>query len=447
MATPSNIPPCGGVNGLAGYYDTGYPEQDTGGFKDVSGVDGSRLSVRTGDEHLPAVLHGGEGGIVVLGVEEGGEALVVSHLRLIVCVGVWFLLFHSCGLVWVGGGLEFFAEVGHIVLEVGQAGFQQVNALTLVSEAGFLLGEVGTEGFNFLGGEVLGVSQSVLNFLLQVIDPLGGGSDGLDGLGEFLGGLGEDGEEVRLAGEGLGGGRFVVHSRVGIMFHRCGQMSSTFKLICFHTPSHTDDAWLEGGTDRNQVLLGIHYQIDVLVSLWGLVHASPEALYPVISERLVDVLLLDGLDSLGAGHSPPRAVAGGVEGVGVTVPDYDVSLGRHRGGDDTRLVETRRGSPLAVDIEHLAIDFFQPSKVVVVGDYLDWATHPSVRAETREDIVVDDLVVESGVFSAQVHQVPVVLSLLGIHREPRKFVQRLGQGIDGSRQLGEEVSHREAQGA
>lgn len=100
MVTPSNIPPCGGVNGLAGLGEARYRKQDTGRFKDVSGGDGNVLVLGRVDVQFPAVLDGSERGVVVLLGEELGEALVVSHQRLVVGVAVWFVGVHS--RVWFG---------------------------------------------------------------------------------------------------------------------------------------------------------------------------------------------------------------------------------------------------------------------------------------------------------------------------------------------------------
>ena len=190
---------------------------------------------------------------------------------------------------------------------------------------------------------------------------------------------------------------------------------------------HLHEPRLKGAEGVDEVGLGGHHGVDVLVRLGHLIDAGAQELYAAVAEHLLHMGPAVGGAGLRAAHASARTVAGRVErGCHTAAADDETGRG-HRSRDDAQGPCSGGRGALAVH-DHRpadAVDLVRllPGEVVVVFD-----AENRLDPEVLGDVPVDQRMVGRSVPANQLHRLPILLAFLLIEREPGKVPQFFRQG-------------------
>lgn len=212
----------------------------------------------------------------------------------------------------------------------------------------------------------------------------------------------------------------------------------------FAVRGHFNQPGIELPDDFDEVLLGGHDGVDILVDHGDFVEAGRDESNAVVAKVSIDLFPIESLVGAGAAHNAAGTMGGRIESGLVTFATHDESRGGHGTGNNAKDASAGRSGAFAMDDDftRLAVDGmgFPPGKVVMV-----LKIKHDLRAEILGNVLVDEGVIRGGVLAHQFHGGPVFLAFRFGEREPGEALQFTGKiGMYASGELAVVIADRSA---
>ena len=190
--------------------------------------------------------------------------------------------------------------------------------------------------------------------------------------------------------------------------------------------SHFNDFGIEPSEDVDEVGLGGHDLVDILVNAGDLVEPSGDEFHAALFQYPVDLTPFEGLEGFGPAHDTARAMGGRQQRVNVALAAHEISRRRHRPGDDAEDTFAGGSGAFAMDNDITvdagdAVAFF-PGEVVVVFD-----VQQNLEVQVAGDMPMDEGMIGGRVTPHQFHGRPILEAGVGVECEPGEVFVFFGQ--------------------